>query len=382
MTTPTLNGQLARRNRRSSNHFGHPSHRCVDHSHHHQSLPTLPDHPSLPHPAQTRMPMNREVIETLITTFSSACVAATIAFLSGLAAYTFHNKIREQLIRRGLIAPPIIFQQYVEPRDGTVLWVHVDPYQNPQNVPGADTHADKHHYRQPAVLPRLPMARVPEPGTNPNADLQRHLWIEDVPVRREHAATWDIPPDTRPHRLPMDGTIWNPHPQYILDWDRPVAEEQQPVDAPPAYARRPEARETVLAGAPRRLCRTVQVPFPQTSIDAPLASSSNSEPDLLPHDIPDEIRNTPDVPEDIRIHDDTEGETSRQRLQLEHRGAEDPFNADSPDFEWPELANVNIHILGRARATAWELRRADIVARATKHEPAPHEPMALYLALK
>ncbi len=97
------------------------------------------------------------------------------------------------------------------------------------------------------------MVRLP-PDYNPKDDPNRHLRIGDFPAtftawrNRNHDA-WAKLPDLRPQPLPTDGTIWNPHPQYILDWDQPVAPEQQPVDVPPMYQRHPAIGESTLAGA-------------------------------------------------------------------------------------------------------------------------------------
>ncbi len=58
-----------------------------------------------------------------------------------------------------------------------------------------------------------------------------------------------------PRRLPTQGNIWDPHPQYILDWDQLLAPEQQPVDLPPTYQRRPAIGESTVASTRRRLRR-------------------------------------------------------------------------------------------------------------------------------
>ncbi len=49
--------------------------------------------------------MNTKIMD-LALLFTSALVGATIAFLAALITFTFHHKIRERLILRGLIVPP------------------------------------------------------------------------------------------------------------------------------------------------------------------------------------------------------------------------------------------------------------------------------------
>ncbi len=117
---------------------------------------------------------------------------------------------------------------------------------------------------------------------------------------------WDEPPDQRSRTLPTDGTVWNPHPQYILNWDQPVAPEQQPVNVPPTYQRRPTIGESTLARTRPRLRRSNPVPFPTPRRAIGLPSTSNDDPDqtsdtdtLIDRDIPEQIRIHPDIPEDI-----------------------------------------------------------------------------------
>ncbi len=87
----------------------------------------------------------------------------------------------------------------------------------------------------------------------------------------------------------------------------------------------------------------------------------NSDTDtLVDRDIPGQIRIRPDVPEDIPttithgINPDEDQRPSQELLLLKTQGEEDPFNVDSPDFEWPELTPIDWEIMGTARATAWE----------------------------
>ncbi len=49
--------------------------------------------------------MNTEILD-LALLFTLAFVGATIAFLAALITFTFHHKIRECLVQRGLIVPP------------------------------------------------------------------------------------------------------------------------------------------------------------------------------------------------------------------------------------------------------------------------------------
>ncbi len=223
----------------------------------------------------------------------------------------------------------------------------------------------------------------------PKNDPNRHLRRGDFPAafttwrNREHDP-WAEPPDRRPRQLPNDRMIWDPHPQYILDWDQPVAPEQQPDNAPPMYQRRPAIGESTLAGTRQRLRRQNHVPFPTSRRAVNLPSTSNDDPAQTSDT--DTLVDCPDVPEDVQATDtsgtDPEDQrTPRELLLLETRGEEDPFNIDRPDFEWPELSQVDREIMGIARATAWEFRRRDVKDMVTDSLPGPREPMALYLAL-
>ncbi len=237
----------------------------------------------------------------------------------------------------------------------------------------------------------LPVVHLIHHENDPN----RHLRRGDFPTawrNREHNP-WGELPNQRPRCLPNDGTIWDPHPQYILDWDQPLAPEQQPINVPPTYQRRPQAGESTLARTSQRLRRQNTVPFPTPRRTIGLPSTSNDDPaqtsdtdTLVDRDIPEQIRIHADVPEDVtaansRIDPNEDQRTSRELLLLETRGEEDPFNVDGPDFEWPELAPADREIMGATRATAWEFRRRDVEDRTTDSLPGPREPMALYLAL-
>ncbi len=133
-----------------------------------------------------------------------------------------------------------------------------------------------------------------------------------------------------------------------------------------------------------------RVPFPTPRRAIGLPSTSNDEPaalsdtdTLIESDIPEQIRIRPDVPVDVTTDEPEpiDERTSRELLTLELRGQEDPFNVDGPDFEWPELDEVDRNDMGAARVTAWEFRRRDVEDRAVDGIPGPREPMALYLAL-
>ncbi len=177
---------------------------------------------------------------------------------------------------------------------------------------------------------------------------------------------WTAPPDARPRRLATDGTIWAPHPQYILEWDQPVALEQQPINVPPTYQCRPAIGESTLVRTSRRLRRQNPVPFPTPRRAIGLPSTSNDDPTqtsdtdtLVDRDVPKQIRIRPDVPEDIptdNTDNDEDQRTPRELLLLQTQGEEDSFNVDGPDFEWPELSPVDREIMGTARAMAWEFR--------------------------
>ncbi len=122
-------------------------------------------------------------------------------------------------------------------------------------------------------VPGLPMVRLPL-NYNPKDDPNRHLRLGDFPAafaawRNRNHDPWTEPPDPRPWPLPTDRMIWNPHPQYILDWDQPVAFEQQPVNVLPTYQRRPVTGESTLARTRRRLRRADPVPFPTPPSSSP-----------------------------------------------------------------------------------------------------------------
>ncbi len=171
--------------------------------------------------------------------------------------------------------------------------------------------------------------------------------------------------------------IWAPHPQYIMDWDQPLAPEQQPVNVPPTYQRHPAIGESTVEGPRRRLRRQNPVPFPTPRRAIGLPSTSNDDPAqlsdtdmLIDRDIPEQIRIRPDVPEDILTTDtrpdpDDDDQRTPRELLLETRGEEDPFNVNGPDFEWPELSPVDREIMGITRATAWEFRQRDVEDRTT-----------------
>ncbi len=159
-----------------------------------------------------------------------------------------------------------------------------------------------------------------------------------------------------------------------------MALEQQPIDVPPGYQHRPVPGESTMDRACPHLRRTNRIPFPTARRAISLPSTSNKEPDRLPDtDIPEEIRIHPDIP--TNIDPERDQHSPRELLGLEHREEEDPFNADGPNFEWPELAPVDREILGFARAYAWDIQQRDIEERTTDHLPSPREPMDLYLAI-
>ncbi len=153
------------------------------------------------------------------------------------------------------------------------------------------------------------MVRLP-PINEPQNDPNRHLRLEGFPIaftawRNRNTDPWAEPPDPRPQRLPTDRTIWNPHPQYILNWDQPVALEQQPIDIPPIYRCCPVPREGTVDRARPHIRGMDRVPFPTTRRAIGLPSTSNDEPDHLPDaDIPKEIRILPDVPHNIDPEED------------------------------------------------------------------------------
>ncbi len=240
--------------------------------------------------------MNREIAD-LALLFTSAFVGATITFLAALITFTFHHEIREHLILQGLIVPPN------EPRpENPTLQLLLERQQQIQ---------ERHLVLHKRVRRELPVVRLPR-NANPEDDPNRHLRVGDFPTaftawRNRNNDPWAEPPNRRPRRLPNDGTIWDPHPQYILDWDQPVAPAQQPVDAPPTYQRCPMIGESTLARTRPRLRRQNPVPFPTPRRAIGLLSTSNdnppetSDPDtLVERDIPEQIRIRPEVPEDIQ----------------------------------------------------------------------------------
>ncbi len=320
--------------------------------------------------------MSREILDIALL-FTSAFVGATIAFLAALITFTFHHEIRERLVQEGLIVPS----------------------NGPQNptLRRALEHREQLQRRNAALLAALEQAQqnAAEHRDQHQNPEERHLWVAILPaaltaIRQRQHDPWADPPDRRPRCLDTDGSIWAPHPQYLVDWDQPLALEQQPVDVPPVYRRHPTHGELTMGGPNRRHRGQDRVPFPTPRRAIGLPSTSNDDPaeasdtdTLIDRDVPEQIRIRPDVPEDIPTieSEPNEGRTSRELLTLDIRGEEDPFNVDGPDFEWPGLDDVDRDILGAARVTAWEFRRRDVEDRAVDGIPGPREPMGLYLAL-
>ncbi len=168
--------------------------------------------------------MNREV-DDLVLVFSSAFVGATIMFLAALVTFTFHHEIQERLILRGLIVPTN------EPQPtNTAAWTRQEPGQPNENEEGRQRRPPFLLVAAHRNVPGLPVDRLPPIQDNPN----RHIQFEQLPAAFTYQHNpWAEPPDARPQRLPNDGMIGDPHPQYILDWDQPVAMDEQPVDVPP-----------------------------------------------------------------------------------------------------------------------------------------------------
>ncbi len=305
--------------------------------------------------------MNNETV-TLALLLSSAFVGATIIVLTALITFTFHHEIRERLVREGLIVP-------------------INGQQN-LTLQRAPEQREQLQRRNAALLAALEQAQ--EANRNQN----RRLRVEILPaVVRRREDPWAQLPSTEPRRLETDGSIWAPHPQYIRDWDEPLAPEQQPANAPPGYTRHPATGESTLVRPRRRIGGQNRIPFPTPRRAIGLPSTSNDDPTsdtdtLVQGDIPEQIRIRPDVPMDVTTDepDTIDERTSRELLALDHRGEEDPFNVDGPDFEWPELDEVDRDIMGAARSTAWEFRRRDVEDRAVDNIPGPREPMAIYLA--
>ncbi len=189
-------------------------------------FPALPKYTSLSHPTTTQSPMNREVFD-LVLLFTSAFVGATIAFLAALITFAFHHEIRERLVQQGLIVPPN------EPRPANP--------RAPASTGAPTTITGGKRRPSPCIEQEqraqgLPTVRLLHAENDPN----RHLRAGNFPAAfaawgNRNRDPWEAPPDRRPRRLPTQGNIWDPHPQYILDWDQPLAIEQQPVDVPPTY---------------------------------------------------------------------------------------------------------------------------------------------------
>ncbi len=320
--------------------------------------------------------MNDEVV-TLALLFSSAFIGATIIVLAALVTFTFHHEIRERLVQEGLLVP-------------------LNGQQNPA-LQRALEHREQLQRRNAALLAALEQAQqaTAERRHRDENHPDRHVRVEILPAtiaawQQQQRDPWAEPPDTQPRRLDTDGTIWAPHPQYIMEWDQPMALEQQPVDGPPSYQRRPVPGESTVVSARQRHRGQDRVPFPTPRRAIGLPSTSNDNPaqtsdtdTLVDRDIPEQIRIRPDVPDDIPADEPgTEDQrSSRDLLTLDVRGEEDPFNVDGPDFEWPELDEVDRELMGAARVSAWEFRRRDVEDRAVDGIPGPREPMALYLAL-
>ncbi len=310
--------------------------------------------------------MNREIIDVALL-FTTAFVAATITFLAALVTFTFHNEIRERLVQEGLIVPN-------------------GPRPTNPALQRALEHREQLQRRNAALLRALESAQEAAAIQRDNTEdyQNRRVRFEVLPAAianlaaRQRHDPWAEPPDIRPRRLETDGTVWAPHPQYIQDWDQPLVLEQQPVDGPPEYSRRPTTGESTVARTRRGIRGQDRVSFPTPRRALGLPSTSNDDPaqtsdtdTLVERDVPEQIRIRPDVPEDIPANESEDGRTSRELLTLETRGEEDPFNVDGPDFEWPELDEVDRDILGAARVTAWEFRRRDVEDRVVDGIPGP-----------
>ncbi len=171
----------------------------------------------------TQPPMSREIID-LALLFTSVFVGTTIAFLAALVTFTFHTEIRERLVAKDSSSP-----------------------MNPTNKPRAraSTGAPR---AAPTQKPRPPPSPRTDPrGSRRTAEQQpgpavyglRYSPPPSPPSETETTTLGPNHPTENPAVSRTNGTIWDPHPQYITDWDQPVAVDQQPVDTPPEYRRRP-----------------------------------------------------------------------------------------------------------------------------------------------
>ncbi len=163
----------------------------------------------------------------------------------------------------------------------------------------------------------------------------------------------------------------------LWPWNNNLSMPHRYTPAAPQLGRAPWSR---LAHVLEERTGSLSPPPVELSVYHPLQTTTSDTDTLVHSDIPKAIRiqPVPNVPRDIDPDEDQH--TPRELLRLEHRGEEDPFNVDGPDFEWPKLAPIDREIMGAARATAREFRRHDIEDHATV-PLGPQRTMDLYLAL-
>ncbi len=154
--------------------------------------------------------------------------------------------------------------------------------------------------------------------------------LPSPPGQEENTTPGQNRPNAGPGAYQRMGRYGIPTPQYILDWDQPMALEQQPIDVPPMYQRCPATGESTLARSGRRLRRQNPIPFPTPRRAIGLPSTSNDDPaqtsdtdTLVDRDVPEQIRIRPDVPKDIpttitnNLDPDDDQRTLQELLLLE-----------------------------------------------------------------
>ncbi len=274
-----------------------------------------------------------------LTTSQTIGLASTIVgfcltvFFTTLIVLTYGHRIRQYLRRRGLLVQP-------RPQTPAHLPFHyVLPFQRPEPPRGQLADLAPHE-RQPEALgvaQRRPTtytassseellqnreepstrnatpgpSNVPAPAANDRDILTRYSWTH------EHPPPYDEP------RLPQRLVVSN-RPRAGLEHPRPI----------------PVLIDHLLHGLPFIDLSSSDSDSSSDTTDEPLPATPNDD-DPLPFA--------------------NEGEHAEPLIRT--RRESDPLNPHSPDYDWPNLSQVDREILGPERVRAWELRQRDVDGR-------------------
>ncbi len=268
---PVNERHLDNRNHHRHHHLRHLTLHSIDRFHPFRRFPALPKRASLPHPTMTQPPMNREIFDLTIL-FTSAFIGATIAFLAALVTFTFHHEIRERLVQQGLIVPP-----------------HGPRPENPRAPASAGTPTTTTGgRRRPPPRRRTGTTSLGTPKRFVSSTMRTtrtgtyRLGISpppSLPGETETTTHGEYHPTLDPIVSQPTGRFGIPTPSTSWTGINPVAPEQQPVDVPPTYQRRPPR----LGRAPWRELADVLEDRTQSLSPPPielsvLPSTSNDDP--------------------------------------------------------------------------------------------------------